>query len=270
MPLVTIIIPSYNSEKTLHRCISSIISQSFTDFEVLFVDGQSKDKTLEIIKEYQSKYAFIKYTCECDRGIYDAMNKGIDRAYGDWILFMGSDDELYDNTVLEKVFSSDVTTQDNIIYGNVKIINSNSWAIDGSIYDGVFDTHKLLNRNICHQAIFYKTDFVKAEIGYYNLNYRVCADWDFNLRCWAKTPFKYADIIIAKFYAGGESSINQMDEAFSNEFLGNILLYFNISPFDRIVNDVTFIQYHKVLLLQKRQNYLRYFVNRVQQRLLTR
>ena len=91
-----------------------------------------------------------------------------------------------------------------IIYGSVQVIGDAGWAKNGSVYDGIFDLRKLLIGNICHQAIFYRAAFPKR-IGEYNTRYVVLADWDFNLRCWSETEFKYLDRIVANFYAGGLS-----------------------------------------------------------------
>ncbi len=95
------------------------------------------------------------------------------------------------------------STNAKVVYGNVKVVGNTSWAKDGVIYDGSFDFEKLLNKNICHQAIFYNSGFVKGEVGNYNIDYKLCADWDFNLRCLAKTEFSFEPITVADFYAGG-------------------------------------------------------------------
>ena len=100
--LITIIIPTYNCEKTIGDALDSILGQSIKEVEVLIVDGLSTDRTLEIVAQYQTKHANIVLHSEKDEGIYDAMNKGIGLAKGDWLYFMGSDDTLFENTTLEK------------------------------------------------------------------------------------------------------------------------------------------------------------------------
>ena len=102
MPKVSIIIPTCNSAKTLSRCLDSVISQSFTDWEVLMKDGVSNDDTIIIASSYQDSR--IRIYSEPDKGIYDAMNKGIDKAQGEWLYFLGSDDWLLNNCVLEEIF----------------------------------------------------------------------------------------------------------------------------------------------------------------------
>lgn len=261
--LITIIIPTYNCEDTLKNALESILKQSFKNVEILIIDGNSTDNTLTILREYKKTQKNLIVYSEKDEGIYDAMNKGIKLAKGEWLYFMGSDDTLYETTTLEKLVTSKEGLSHNIIYANVKIIGNTGWAKAGDIYDGKFDTLKILNKNISHQAIFYKRKFIKEKIGFFNLSYSVCSDWDFNLRCWSKTDFYYSDSIIANFFAGGLST-NGSDKLFENDFIDNILKYFNISLFSSLLNSANFKKYSKVKLLQKKYHPLRtkynYFV----------
>ena len=226
MPLFSIIIPTFNSALTIKECIKSLQNQTFSDFEVLIMDGISNDKTLDIIKAYNDKRIHI-YS-EKDSGIYDAMNKGIDKVRGEWIYFIGSDDKLYDSTVLETIFRNIQKTKRKVIYGNVEIVGDSGWAKNGEIYDGSFDLDKLLRKNICHQAIFYHKS-VFQKIGYFNPSYVICADYDFNLKCYASYQFLYLDLIIAKFTGGNTSFINknldEKDSRFIREIWVNIANY---------------------------------------------
>src|ERR1700761_7508109 len=99
--LFSIIVPTYNSGATLRRCLESLAVQTFTDFEVLVMDGVSTDDTLRITEEMSSEFqGRLRLTSEPDKGVYDAMNKGILGARGKWLLFLGSDDRLNDDLVL--------------------------------------------------------------------------------------------------------------------------------------------------------------------------
>src|SRR5246127_4505724 len=100
-PSFSVIIPTYNSAKTISQSIQSVLRQSFTGYEVLIIDGASTDDTLAITSAFNSER--IKTISEKDRGVYDAMNKGIKLAKGQWLYFLGSDDALYDDSVLEKI-----------------------------------------------------------------------------------------------------------------------------------------------------------------------
>src|SRR2546422_844446 len=102
MPIFSIILPTFNSAAQIATALESILNQTFNDFEILVLDGCSGDNTIEIAKSY--KDTRIRIWSEKDEGIYDAMNKGIEKATGKWLYFLGSDDELYNNAILEKVF----------------------------------------------------------------------------------------------------------------------------------------------------------------------
>lgn len=269
MPFFSIILPTYNAGSTIEAALDSIVSQTFRDFELIIVDGLSSDNTMVLASLQATKTPGIKIICEADEGIYDAMNKGIQKAMGDWIYFIGADDELHSLDCLQKVYEF-ISAKDSgdIFYGNVLISGDTNWAHDGHIYDGAFNLDKLIERNICHQSIFYNLDFIRKEVGIFNKKYPICADWDFNLRCWSKSEFVFMDIIIAQFNAGGESTITSEDTVFSEELIPNILSYFKISPFHPIVNYSQFPQYGKLLDLQKRKNYPLYLFDRIRKKII--
>lgn len=223
-PFFSIVIPTYNSAKNLESCIKSILNQTFRNYEIIIVDGLSEDETCSIVAKCADDR--IKIGSEKDNGIYDAMNKGITRSSGNWLYFLGSDDKLYDDRVLEDIRKIIKKTGRKLIYGDVKILGNTSWASDGSIYDGQFDLKKLVKKNISHQGIFYDAAFIRKEIGFFNPKYRVCADWDLNMRCWKKTKFKYFKRTIALFSAGGVSTFDSYDQNFFMDFDDNIVKYF--------------------------------------------
>lgn len=109
----SIIIPTYNSSATLGQALNSIIEQSFKDFEILIMDGASSDKTVAIAQKINDPR--ISIYSEPDSGVYDAMNKGIARARGEWVYFLGSDDWLINNTVLDKI-NAHISPDIDIIY----------------------------------------------------------------------------------------------------------------------------------------------------------
>lgn len=191
MPTFTIIIPTYNSANTLEAALKSVLEQSFTNFEILIMDGSSTDNTLKIAQSFSDER--IRIYSEPDEGVYDAMNKGIDRAEGDWLYFLGSDDTLYDENVLFNV--SIQMDECNFLYGNAYFVYSKA------IWDGEFTREKLLfERNICHQSIFYKRTLFD-HLGFFNLDFKIYADWDFNMRCFSypKLKPKFVNLIIAEF-----------------------------------------------------------------------
>ena len=240
MPMLSIIVPTFNSAATIGRCLDSIRNQTYSDFEIVVQDGLSTDNTLDIVLEFQKANNSIEVQTECvkDRGAYDAMNRAVSRARGTWLYFLGSDDELNDENVLKEAMNSEHVDNNDVLYGNVRVVGDGLAAHD-SIYDGPFDLLKMLRRNICHQAIFYRADLGRR-VGSFNLDYPVWADWDFNLRCWALTRFTYIDLVVAKFYAGGISS-KQNDERFRRDIWVQVTHDFGFSLLDPVVNDPTFV-----------------------------
>ncbi|MFC7356861.1 glycosyltransferase family 2 protein [Jejudonia soesokkakensis] len=269
MCVFSIIIPTFNSGVTLPIALESIVQQTEQSIEVLIMDCLSTDHTLEIANTYETKFSCMKIISQKDKGIYDAMNKGIDNATGNWILFLGSDDSLYDLSVLETVKKKIDNTNAKVVYGNAKIQGDTGWAKDGEVYAGAFNLSKLLNQNICHQAIFYNKDFIKNEIGYFNLKYTKSSDWDFNLRCWAKSPFQYIDLIVANFKAGGFST-HATDTGILDDFIDNVRRYFGISLFHPLLNNPTFGFYGIVLTKQQEQHPFRFKYEKLKKRFFTK
>lgn len=202
-----IIIPVFEPSINIYSCIYSIINQSFSDWEILIIDGSNS----MIVNEFISKEGGhkIQGIFESDNGVYDAMNKGIKISKGQWIYFLGSDDVLHDEFVLENIYKSIKLTKLPIIYGNVKILGDTGWARDGEIYAGHFSKNRMLRKAICHQAIFYNREFLISNNLLFDLKYPVSADWQFNLRCRRLTSFKYVDQIVALFSAGGISTVKK-------------------------------------------------------------
>lgn len=198
---LSIIIPTYNSAKTLNRCLDSIVSQTFSDWEVLVMDGVSSDDTLKIAKSYNDPR--IKIYSEPDKGIYDAMNKGIKKSQGEWLYFIGSDDWLFDERVLVDVLSEDSSYD--VIYGDVK-----SSCLDKK-HCGEW-TIETIDYNRCHQAVFYKR-VVFEMIGLYDIKYRIMADFYCNIMCFfdKRVKMKYKNRVVAYFSAGGVSSSDTDD-----------------------------------------------------------
>lgn len=246
MPFFSIIIPSYNAENSITACLNSIFEQSFTDYEIWVIDGYSTDTTVEILHHYQTRHHQLHFLSEKDKGIYDALNKGIQLAKSDWILCLGSDDTLYDTAVLSKIFRWLVLNPgEKMIYGDVQIIGDNHWAKDGERYAGAFSIHKLLHQNICQQSIFYHKNIFK-EFGLFNEQYLICADWDFNMKCFAFCQPRYVELIITRFTTGGLSStFLQKDNFLAYDFVDNYAKYFRLS-----IYNILFKHHFQVLLNQ--------------------
>jgi glycosyltransferase involved in cell wall biosynthesis len=196
------------------------VSQNFHDLEVLLVDGGSTDETVEIIKEYANRHPTIKWASERDKGIYDAMNKGLKTSKGEWIYFLGSDDSFYNENVLQNIYDFYLENKTlDVIYG--KVCSERFRGIYGEEYIG----RKLLKNNICHQAIFFNKKVFEV-VGHFNLKYTSQADWDHNLKWFLNTRIekKFADIVIANYADGGYSSVHG-DIKFYRDLRLNYILY---------------------------------------------
>jgi GT2 family glycosyltransferase/glycosyltransferase involved in cell wall biosynthesis len=225
-----------NSGSTIYDCLNSICRQKYPSIEILIIDGCSTDSTIEIAKSMLTGFDNVILS-EIDNGIYDAINKGIEFSTGEYIIVLGSDDILYNDNVLNNIFGLNFEYAD-FIYGNV--INKST----GAIYDGKFDILKLLDKNICHQAIFYhKTVFEK--LGNYNAEYRVCADFLFNIKCFNSgyISIRYIDEIVSVYCDTGFST-KIVDELFNLHFESNIRKFgseklYEIYKLKRSLDDAT-------------------------------
>lgn len=118
MNMISIIIATYNSGKTLRRALDSVLNQSYQDWECIVVDGASKDNTIDIVKEFVNKDSRFRYISEPDHGIYDAFNKGWKMANGEWMMYLGSDDEYTKDGIKALMENSDGA---DVVYGDTYI-----------------------------------------------------------------------------------------------------------------------------------------------------
>lgn len=206
--LLSIIIPSFNQGALLYGALESVEKQTFANYEILIMDACSSDNTEAVVSGFA--HLPIRLYTSYDYGIYDAMNKGIALSKGSYLYFMGCDDRLYNSEILEKVFVFN-NLQYDFIYGNVIFVKGNY------LYDGKFNKMKLIQRNICHQAIFIKKT-VFNNLGLFNLRYKYLADWQFNMKCFNDNKIKkiYLNLIIARYNNSG-SSFAMPDDNFTKD-----------------------------------------------------
>jgi len=205
--LFSVITPVLNSGTKIRRTIESVLSQKPDLFEYIIVDGKSTDNTFATIEPYKNEMILVS---ESDRGVYDAMNKGIDRSSGKYLFFLGAGDSLRP-AVLENVAPLLPFAGPALVYGNV------FWEASGLVYAGEFTKAKLKEQNICHQAIFYERRIFDL-IGKYELRFKVLADWVLNIKCFGNDRIRkhYIDYIIADFEGDG-FSLKTPDETFQRE-----------------------------------------------------
>jgi glycosyltransferase involved in cell wall biosynthesis len=204
-PKVTIITACYNSGNYIEQTINSVIGQTYKNIQYIIVDGGSTDNTLEIIDKY--KYRIDTLISERDKGVYDAFNKGVRLATGDYINFMNSDDYFSDNTVLEDVAYKFINNPElTMIHGNVKAVDE----ITGHFHyqGGNLCLSDLAKGMMCpHQSVFVKRNmFPKNK--YFELKYTILADIDFVTKCFKsdESTIEYFDREIAISRINGISS----------------------------------------------------------------
>lgn len=168
-PKISVVTVTYNSAATLEETILSVLNQTYPNIEYIIIDGGSTDGTIDIIKKYADRLAY--WVSEPDKGIYDAMNKGIDASTGDYINFMNADDTFYDDNVLKNVFSRDYN--EDVVYGKtLKILPNSNIIMENRPVS-------FLSQNMVfgHQASFVKTELIKKIK--FDLKYKSAADYNF-------------------------------------------------------------------------------------------
>jgi glycosyltransferase involved in cell wall biosynthesis len=179
---------------------SSILKQTYPGFEWIVIDGGSSDGTLDVIRQHEKDIS--RWISERDRGIYDAMNKGVSTAGGEWIVFMNAGDVFYDDNVLADVASTlEKSEKEVIVYGDAEIVNGADRHIQQQR-----DRHLDLTKSIIHQSMFIRRQFLLGQP--YDLQYRIMADYDNLLSVSVKNPgqCKYIDRIICRYDKTGVSS----------------------------------------------------------------
>lgn len=214
---LSIITVTYNSAATLRETLESVAEQTYPNIEHIIIDGASKDKTLEIVKEFPR---VSKILSEKDNGIYDAMNKGIRQATGEIIGILNSDDIFTETTILSEIvaiFAAD--TSIGAVYGNISYFKTEEpnkivrfWQ-SKPYYPSFFENGEVPP----HPALFVKKEIYDA-IGTYYPKFKISSDYEFMFRMLKVHKYKsfFFDKVIVKMRMGGESTKN-----WKNIFIGN-------------------------------------------------
>jgi glycosyltransferase involved in cell wall biosynthesis len=206
-PVLTVITIVYNNVKDIERSMLSVLNQSYANIEYVVIDGGSTDGTKSIIERYKNR--LTTYISEPDKGIYDAMNKGLALAKGDYVLFMNSGDEIYEQDTVSKVFSTAVDAD--IYYGETEMYNE-QWQ---SLGQRRHQTPESFNwrsfkygMSISHQAVYVKRILAEP----YDLTYKYSADIDWIIKV-AKKSGKIVNTrqYVAKYLVGGVSKQKHLD-----------------------------------------------------------
>lgn len=203
-PLITVVTVVYNGAETLEQTILSVVNQTYDNIEYIIIDGSSTDGTLDIIKKYEDKIDY--WQSEPDKGIYDAMNKGIKLANGNWIYILGSDDFLVDKEILQNVKQYFLSDYD-VICGTVWSVNrygfqypfENNYncTIDDDIKNGI---------SAPHQGIFIRKEIMNKYL--FDCRFKIASDFKLNIQLWTDNSLKILKIKnkIAYYSCEGTSS----------------------------------------------------------------
>ena len=203
---VTVITINYNHSDGLQKTIESVQKQTLTDFEYVIVDGNSTDGSREIIEakehEIRQKQISFKYISEPDSGIYEAMNKGVRMANGDYCLFINSGDELYRDDVLANMQTG--LGKEDIVCGDLCYGENNICPNPDTVTMRTFYKHTLY-----HQASFIRTQLLKEHP--YDENMRSAADWKFFMHelVFRNATYKHVPVVVARFETGGVSTTSR-------------------------------------------------------------
>lgn len=214
---VSIVTVTYNSAETIEDTIKSVLNQDYNNIEYIIIDGVSKDNTLEIVNKYKNKIALI--VSEKDKGIYDAIAKGIDKATGEVVVALNSDDMYASNDVISKVVELFKSSHADAVYGDLNYVDRNDttktirkWK-SGNYKKG----HFLKGWMPPHPTFFVKK-YCYAKYGSFNLSLRSAADYELMLRFIHKYEIKVAYLpkLIVNMRTGGQSNVS-----FKNRFKAN-------------------------------------------------
>ena len=207
---ISIITVTFNAEKFILKTVQSVLNQTFSNIEYIIVDGNSKDKTVDIIKNESKLHTNIKWISEPDSGLYDAMNKGMNMATGDFVWFINAGDKIYSNSTAQHIADFIIQNPDcDIVYGQTKIIDLND-NICGERHKIAPDNLKinsfLKGMVVCHQSFL-----VRLKIApFYDLRYKFSSDFDWVCNCVKKSKkICYINEYLSLFMTSGISSKNR-------------------------------------------------------------
>jgi glycosyltransferase involved in cell wall biosynthesis len=197
---LSIITINFNNASELLKTIHSVLKQSWMDFEFLIIDGGSTDQSLEHIKAIDDKLAY--WVSEKDNGVFHAMNKGILKAKGEYLLMMNAGDYFHDNDVLRRIFGTNEFNED-ILYGDVERA-AESEVFASSIFPDTLTFNFFRKGSLSHQSSFIKRD-LHSMVGMYDQNFKYCSDWKFFILaiCKYNVSYRHLPFLVAVCDCGG-------------------------------------------------------------------
>nr|WP_294791286.1 glycosyltransferase family 2 protein [uncultured Mucilaginibacter sp.] len=211
LPVISIVIVTFNAAATLQACLDSIYKQRYLAIEIVVIDGNSTDGTVNIIQQNSARLGY--WVSEKDAGIYDAMNKGIKHITGDWVYFLGADDVLFDGF---SDLCAELKDHNLIYYGRVMTLGGPTIPADA---------YAFAKYGLCHQAMIYPKEVFNGRE--FNTRYKISADYAFNMGLFnsGQFTFEFKDHLVANFNQTGVSSTST-DKVFENDRATLVRKYF--------------------------------------------
>ena len=212
---LSIITINYNNAEGLRKTIESVLAQTYTDIEYVIVDGGSSDESVDVIREYESSLASrLKWVSERDSGIYNAMNKGIRMATGEYIQILNSGDKLFDANVTQRMIErlDQINSQNEnpigILYSNMIKVNAAGKVVGKSGYTE-YSLRQFYSSTLNHDCAYIRADLFE-EYGLYDENLKIVSDWKWYLQAigLGRVKPEYVDIDVTIFDDGGISETN--------------------------------------------------------------
>lgn len=199
---ISIITINYNNKAGLQKTIESVLEQTSKNYEFILIDGDSNDGGKELLQQHQDKFTY--WVSEPDNGIYNAMNKGIKVATGDYLLFLNSGDYLAENTMLEQI-EAQIDGNYDIYYGDIIFDEINNKR--KIVFPEVLTFDFFFRDNLSHQSSFIKRELFD-QIFYYNEDFKIVSDWEFLIYaiCKHNVSYKHLDLLTTIYDGSGYSS----------------------------------------------------------------
>lgn len=217
-PILSIVISTYNAADILQRCLNSIYAQDFPGIEIVIVDGASKDGTRAVIEANAARIG--PWLSQPDKGIYDAWNKALRLATGQWLYFIGADDVLHGPTAISEAMAQIARAPEGtlVAYGQIDYIDRNDQPIRlGQPWDELRDAMRS-QMALPHQGVFHARALFKR-FGGFDGDFQIAGDYKLVMQSLAVAePFYLGDVVIADQYAGGKSGLRRNRIAALREF----------------------------------------------------
>lgn len=240
---ISIIIATYNAEFTIEKALYSVQEQSYQNWECLIIDGNSKDNTAKKVEYFTEKDSRFHFFSEPDKGVYDAFNKGWQKACGEWIYYLGSDDELLQDGLKNLMQHTDGV---DIVYGGIRMRYKSGRTKDKQ--PSFWEKEMPFSLPASHQAIIMRRDAIKS-LGGYDLKYKILADYDLiNHAFYLGMKVNRCSNIIAIFTLGGIStdSITSLKERYQ------ILIKYGVSKPRAFIHRIKMTFFFLILKLKHR------------------